>query len=357
MDRERIVQVFFFGFLALMAYELYQLLTPFFVPFAWGILLAFMAHPSLIHVQRLVKSRTLASVIISLVVGFLVVMPSVWLSGRLVVEAQALYAEASKWAQGEDIHKINDMLIHIGPLSWLALRMHEHGYELNDQLPKVAMQAAQVTSDYVMKNGTQVARNIAGFVFDFSIALLAFFYMLRDGDYYYQSLRSLTPLHEDDKAAIFETLRATLSSVIRGLMLTALLQGVTIGIGLLVFGVPYWLFLALASAAAGLLPIGGTALIWLPAAIWLLYTAGWGSAIGLVVWCAICLAIIDNFIKPIAMRHGTSLPTLALFLAIMGGIEAYGPLGLFLGPAIISIFAALLRVYRKTYGENRREAA
>ena len=357
MDRERIVQVFFFGFLALMAYELYQLLAPFFVPFAWGILLAFMAHPSLVHVERWVKSRTLAAVIISLVVGLLVVLPSVWLSGRLVIEAQALYTEASQWAQGEDIHKINEMLVRFRPFAWLAMRMHEHGYELNDQLPKVAMQAAQVTSDYVMKNGAQVARNIAGFVFDFSIALLAFFYMLRDGDYYYLSLRSLTPLHEDDKAAIFESLRATLSSVIRGLMLTALLQGVTVGIGLLIFGVPYWLFLALASAAAGLLPIGGTALVWLPAAIWLLYTAGWGSAIGLVAWCAVCLAIIDNFIKPLAMRHGTSLPTLALFLAIMGGISAYGPLGLFLGPAIISVFAALLRVYRKTYGENRREAA
>jgi predicted PurR-regulated permease PerM len=357
MERERIVQVFFFGFLALMAYELYALLTPFFVPFAWGILLAFMAHPSLVHVQRWVKSRTLASVIISLLVGLLVVLPAVWLSGRLVSEAQALYAGASQWAASEDIQKINDLALRFRPLAWLATKMHERGYELNEQLPKYAMQAAQVTSDYAMKNGAEVARNIAGFLFNFSIALLVFFYMLRDGDSYYHSLRALTPLHEDDKAAIFETLRATLSSVIRGLMLTALLQGVTVGIGLLIFGVPYWLFLALAAAAAGLLPIGGTAIVWLPAAIWLLYLHGWGAAIGLVVWCAISLAIIDNFIKPLAMRHGTGLPTLALFLGIMGGIEAYGPLGLFLGPAIISIFAALLRVYRKTYGENRREAA
>ncbi len=357
MERERIVQLFFFGFLALMAYELYELLVPFFVPFAWGILLAFMAHPTLVHVQRWVKSRTLASVIIAIVVGLVVVLPSIWLSDHLVTEAQALYVEASQWAKTADINKLNDLAMHSAPVAWLALRLQEHGYNLAQQLPKIAMQGAQVTSDYVMKNGTQVARNIAGFIFDFGIALLAFFYMLRDGDYYYQALRNLTPLHEDDKAAIFDTLRKTLSSVMRGLMLTALLQGLSIGIGLLIFGVPYWVFLALASAAAGLLPIGGTALVWVPAALWLLYSAGWGVAIGLVVWCSVCLAIIDNFIKPLAMRHGTSLPTLALFLAIMGGIEAYGPLGLFAGPAIISVFASLLRVYRKTYGEDRREAA
>ena len=143
----------------------------------------------------------------------------------------------------------------------------------------------------------------------------------------------------------------------RGLMLTAVLQGVSIGIGMLIFGVPYWLFLAIASAAAGLMPIGGTALVWIPAMIYLGFAASWSAAIGLLIWCSVALAVIDNFIKPLAMKHGTGLPTIALFLGILGGLEAYGPLGLFLGPAIMSVFAALLRVYRKEYSGSRKEAA
>jgi predicted PurR-regulated permease PerM len=353
MERERIVQLFFFGFLAVIAYELYQLLVPFLNPLAWGILLAFMAHPALIEVEKYVKRRSVAVVIITVVVILGVIIPALWLSGRLVVEAQALYSEAYRMVQGGGVKNLHDWAIGTGPGAWISARMSEHGYDLDEQLPKLTLQAAQLTSDYVMKNATSVARNVLSFVVSVGIALLAFFYMLRDGDYYYRSLRDMTPLHEEDKKAIFETLRTTLSSVMRGLMLTALLQGITIGLGLLVFGVPYWLFLAIASAAAGLMPIGGTALVWIPAVIYLAYASGISHAVGLVIWCSVALAIIDNFIKPLAMKHGTGLPTIALFFGILGGLEAYGPLGLFLGPAIMSIFASLLRVYRKEYANSR----
>jgi predicted PurR-regulated permease PerM len=357
MDRERIVQLFFFGFLAVMAYELYELMLPFLTPLAWGILLAFMAHPALIEVEKYVKRRSLSTAIISVVVGLGVILPAIWLSGRLVTEAQALYAQAAELVNGGGVTKLHDWAVHTDLGAWAARKMGERGYKLDEELPKLTLQAARMTSDFVARNATQAAKNVLSFVVDFGIALLGFFYMLRDGDYYYRSLRDLTPLHEDDKKAIFDTLRTTLSSVMRGLMLSAVLQGVTIGLGMLVFGVPYWLFLAIASSAAGLMPIGGTAIVWIPATLYLGFTSGWSAAVGLVIWCSIALAVIDNFIKPLAMKHGTGLPTIALFLGILGGLEAYGPLGLFLGPAIMSVFASLLRVYRKEYSGNRKEAA
>ncbi len=356
MDRERIVQLFFFGFLAVMAYELYELLLPFLNPLAWGILLAFMAHPALIEIEKYVRRRSLSTLIISVVVALGVILPAIWLSGRLVVEAQSLYVQAADLVNSGGVSKLHDRLVNTQLGAWIAKKMGERGYKLDEELPKLTLQAAQITSDYVAQNATQAAKNVLAFIVDFGIALLAFFYMLRDGDSYYRGLRDLTPLHEDDKKAIFDTLRTTLSSVMRGLMLTAVLQGVTIGLGMLIFGVPYWLFLAIASAAAGLMPIGGTALVWIPATIYLGFESSWSAAVGLVIWCSIALAVIDNFIKPLAMKHGTGLPTIALFLGILGGLEAYGPLGLFLGPAIMSVFAALLRVYRKEYSGTRKAA-
>jgi len=357
MDRERLVQLFFFGFLAVMAYELYELLLPFLTPLAWGILLAFMAHPALIEVEKVVKRRSLSTAIISVIVALVVIMPAIWASGRLVVEAQSLYTQASEQVANGGVTKLHDWAVKTDLGAWANKKMSERGYNLDEEMPKLTLQAAQITSNYVAKNATQAAKNILGFIVDFGIALLAFFYLLRDGDYYYKSLRDLTPLHDDDKKAIFDTLRTTLSSVMRGLMLTAVLQGVSIGIGMLIFGVPYWLFLAIASAAAGLMPIGGTALVWIPAMIYLGFAVSWSAAVGLLIWCSVALAVIDNFIKPLAMKHGTGLPTIALFLGILGGLEAYGPLGLFLGPAIMSVFAALLRVYRKEYSGSRKEAA
>ncbi|HUY27264.1 MAG TPA: AI-2E family transporter [Candidatus Binataceae bacterium] len=357
MDRERIIQVFFFGFLALMAYELYVLLAPFITPLMWAILLAFLAHPLLIELDHLVRRRSLSAIIITLAVALGVILPAIWLSGRLAAEAQNLYVQAATMLNADGLARARDWMLHSDFIQAINRRLAPRGIKIEDEIPKHAAATAQIVSAYVAYHLTTAARNVATVVIDFGIILLIFFYLLRDGESYYNSLRDLTPLHEDDKKAVFETLRSTLASVMRGLMLTALLQGVTIGVGLMFSGVPYWAFLALASAAAGLLPIGGTAVIWVPATLYLFYTAGWGWAIFLVVWCSIALAIIDNFIKPMAMKHGTGLPTLALFFGIAGGLEAYGPIGLFVGPAIMSVFAALLRVYRKTYGESRKQAA
>jgi predicted PurR-regulated permease PerM len=213
----------------------------------------------------------------------------------------------------------------------------------------VGLRAAKAASDYAVAHTSQVAANIATFVFHFAIALLTFFYLLRDGETYYESLRDLTPLHDDDKAAVFDTLRLTLSSVMRGLMLTALLDGIALGLGYFVLGVPYWALLAIATAAAGLLPIGGTAFIWVPVTIYLAAVGGGGAAVAMIAWAAVTLLVMDNFVKPMAMRHGTGLPTLILFFGLAGGLEVYGPIGIFAGPAVLAVFAALLRVYRKTY--------
>jgi predicted PurR-regulated permease PerM len=95
--------------------------------------------------------------------------------------------------------------------------------------------------------------------------------------------------------------------------------------------------------------MGGTAVVWVPIVIYLTLEVSVAKAIILAIWAAIALTIVDNLLKPIAMRHGTGLPTLALFFGLAGGIEAYGPLGIFAGPAVVAIFGALLRVYRRNY--------
>ncbi len=349
MNRERIIVVFFFAFLALITYELYALFVPFLTPIAWAILLAFLVHPALITLNRVVRNRTVCAIILTVVIALGVVLPATWLSARLLHEVQTLYTEISTVSPNNGFHGASDWIrrTHLGSKG--ARLLERHGVRLEDEMRTVALRAAKATSDYVVAHGGTVASNIASFVFHFAIALLTFFYLLRDGETYYEGLRELTPLHEEDKAAIFETLRLTLSSVMRGLMLTALVDGIALGVGYLLLGVPYWALLALATAAAGLLPMGGTALIWVPVSIYLVAEAGWGTAFAMIVWATFTLIIMDNFVKPAAMRHGTNLPTLALFFGLAGGIEAYGPIGIFAGPAVVAVFAALLRVYRRTY--------
>ncbi len=351
-DRERIVQLFFLGFLAVTAYELYRLVLPFLAPIAWGLLLAFMVHPVQVEVARLVRSRSLAAALLGVAVGLLVVAPALWLSGRLVSEASALYGRVAALAGAAGMQAVHERVLHEPHVAALVRRLAERGYDLDAALPRVAMEVAQLASDFAVKNLAGVARNAVRFVVDLGIALLVFFYALRDGDTYAATLRALTPLHEEDTAAVFESLRATLSAVMRGLILSAVLQGATVGLGLLATGVPYWAFLATLAMVCGLLPVGGTALVWLPAAGWLAWTAGWAVALALAAWCTLAVVVIDNVVKPLAMGRGSGLPTVALFFGIAGGLVAYGPLGLFAGPAIVSVLIALLRVFRRTYGRE-----
>jgi predicted PurR-regulated permease PerM len=352
MNRERIIVVFFFAFLALITYELYLLFAPFLTPIAWAILLAFLVHPALARLNGIVRNRTICAIILTAALALGVILPAIWLSARLLHEVQTLYTEISTVSPNSGFHGASDWIrrTHLGSTG--ARLLERRGVRLEDEMRSVALRAAKATSDYVVVHGGTVATNIASFVFHFAIALLTLFYLLRDGETYYEALRDLTPLHEEDKAAIFDTLRLTLSSVMRGLMLTALLDGIALGVAYLILGVPYWALLALATAAAGLLPLGGTALIWVPVSIYLAVESGWGSAVAMIAWAAITLIIMDNFVKPVAMRQGTNLPTLALFFGLAGGIEVYGPIGIFAGPAVVAVFAALLRVYRRTYSNE-----
>ena len=349
MDREKIIVLFFFGLLALITYQLYGVIEPFIPAIAWAMLLAFLAHPGLVGLNRWIKSRSTCALLIAIVVALGVILPALWLSTQLVREAQGLYTALAQVSAGDGLTRAAAWIRSTAIGAGLDARLVSHGVRLEDEVRNLAIATAKVTSDYTVQHGGAVASNVVSFLFHFVIALTTFFYLLRDGEFYYESVRELTPLHEADKGAIFDTLRLTLSSVMRGLMLTALLDGVTLGLAYLILGVPYWELLALLSAAGGLLPVGGTALVWIPVAIYLVTTSGWTAAIILIAWAALVLALIDNFVKPIAMGHGSGLPTVVLFFALAGGLEAYGPLGIFVGPAVIAVFAAMLRVYRRDY--------
>jgi predicted PurR-regulated permease PerM len=346
MDRERIAYIFFFGFLALMGYELYLLLSPFLVPIVWAMLLAFIAHPALLQLERLIRSRTAAALLITAILALVIAVPTAWLSSKLAMEA-------TRVSLGQFVHQggfaqAGSQALHSDTIASIESWLEQQGLRIQD-VQHWMEKASTYLTGYFTANVATLARNLVTFVIDVVIMLFSFFYLLRDGEDYFEFVRALTPLTDEDKAMVFDTLSTMLSSTMRGLLLTALLEGTLLCLGYLVTGVPNALLLGAASGAAGLLPIGGTAFIWVPAVIYLWVTSGWGWAVVLLVWGVIVVGVIDNLLKPITIGQGSGIPAVALFFGITGGLEVYGPLGLFAGPAVIAVFAALIRVYRRSY--------
>ena len=144
-------------------------------------------------------------------------------------------------------------------------------------------------------------------------------------------------------------------SVFVGSFLTALCQGVAGGIGLALVGIPA-LFWGAVIGVASLIPLVGTALIWVPAAGYLFLVGRWGSAVFLLIWCGVLVGFIDNFLRPFLMRGGGGLSPFYVFLAVMGGLEYFGLPGLLYGPLILTFAAAILYLYKEEFPTILRRA-
>src|SRR5205823_14500519 len=128
-------------------------------------------------------------------------------------EAQNVNAVASENLKPDNVGQAKTWALHSHAVTAIRVPLRRFGVNLENELPQIAMSWAKATSDFLVGHVTGVARNLVVFFVDFGIMLITLFYLLRDGEGYYEGVRAMTPLHEEDKAAVFETLRITLSSV------------------------------------------------------------------------------------------------------------------------------------------------
>ncbi len=185
----------------------------------------------------------------------------------------------------------------------------------------------------------------------FFLFLVALFFFLKDGAGMVARLKYLTPLREEQQERILDTLRRVSRSVLAGGFLVAALQGVVGGVGLAFVGIPA-LFWGTVMALSAFVPVVGTGLVWAPAVAFLLFTGEWKSAVFLALWCGILVTSIDTFLRPYLMRDASGVPVLFLFLAILGGIQAFGVFGLLYGPIILTFAVVMLKIYADEYKEQ-----
>jgi predicted PurR-regulated permease PerM len=144
-----------------------------------------------------------------------------------------------------------------------------------------------------------------------------------------------------------------MTAVVKGVLATALLQGVLAGGAYVVLGVPFALVLAAITALLSLLPVGGTALVWVPVAGYLFVAGPIWKGIAMVTWGSlVVVGLVDNVVKPLVIGHGTQLPTLFLFFSIVGGLAAYGFIGMFLGPILLAVLLTAIHIYEEEYQTN-----
>lgn len=192
-----------------------------------------------------------------------------------------------------------------------------------------------------------VLSEVSTWVLDLFIFFVSLYYLLKDGQGVTKTILKLSPLDKADTAIIFERLHAAVNSVIKGSLFIAVLQGVLMTAGFWMFGVPNATLWGAVTVFAALVPGVGTGLVLIPGIIYLFIVGNIFGTIGLAVWGILFVGLVDNLLRPKLVGNALSLHPLLILLSIIGGLIFFGPIGLFLGPIIMSLLFAFIA----TYGE------
>ena len=183
-------------------------------------------------------------------------------------------------------------------------------------------------------------------LFSFFLVILALFYFLKDGIHWKEMLIKFSPLSDTSSSKIFSRLNAAVNGIMKGYILIALIQGVLMGVGLWIFGVPNPALWGVVAGIASLVPTIGTAIVAIPVLIFLIVAGKTGAAVGFGIWAALLVGTIDNLLNPYLVGKKIEIHPLLVLFSVLGGIALMGPLGILIGPLTISFMYALASVYK-----------
>lgn len=343
----RLSLAFFYGTLFLLLYLTYLVVVPFASPILWAAVLVVIFYPAYQRLLRLFRGKSgLAAFLFTTAVILAVIIPAFFVAWVLAREAAVFYQVAERFYRQQGLEGIaTQPAVTAGRALWERVRLpfERLGFDLNGLL----LAAINAVSSFIVDNLKGIAKNLLSFTINFLLTTFSLFFLLRDGDAIVRGLKALLPLERKHTELLFAKLYTSVSAVVHGTLLTALAQGALGGLGYWFFGVPFPVFLGMATALVSLLPVGGSALVWVPAAIYLFLKGGWIHGILLLAWSGLVVATADNILKPSLMSSGTNLPTLFLFFGMLGGLEVFGVLGFILGPVLLVILAAFLDIYKE----------
>ena len=341
-DSRTLRRWFAVGTVVVVLWAVWVILKPMRMPIAWAAVLGFLLYPLQ---QRLTRSlggrRSAAAGIITGLTPIAILLPLTLIG---IAFARQIGEIATALQQNDDLFSVaswTDPGQHpriAQATGWLAQRFDIH---LSD-LPRILREGAQEWAGTLAKSSGALFLNTAGALLRFFLMLFVLFFMLRDGSLWFARVAALLPLDEQKREALFTRLGKVLRAVVYGCGLTALVQGTLVSIGFAIAGLSGPIVFGVLACLMALLPFGGAAVIWFPGVLYLLASGSVGWAIFLLAWGAV-VSISDNFIRPMIISRYTPVPTLLVFLGVIGGVASFGLLGFIVGPVILVLAIELLR--------------
>ncbi|HEX4151271.1 MAG TPA: AI-2E family transporter [Steroidobacteraceae bacterium] len=339
-------RVFSLAVAAVLGYTLWRIFAPLLNAMSWAMFLAFLLHPVNLRLRRRLRGKSRAAGVLTVLTPIVILLPLSALSVAFVTEASALVRTLQQRARALDIRSFSDLQQF--PLiaranDWLQA----HAGVSADQLQNWLVSATQELLQQAAGLSGWFFLGAVGSVIGFSLMLFLLFFFLRDGDAMCQRARGLIPLDEERKDRLFRQLSDVARAIVLGTTLTALIQGVLVGIGMAIAGLPSPVVFGVLVALLAMLPMGGAGIVWVPAVGWLLYDGRWGYAIFMLAW-GLMVSGLESVLRPILISGRARISALSIFVGVLGGIAAFGAIGIIVGPVVLSLVLALIEFAEET---------
>jgi predicted PurR-regulated permease PerM len=320
-----------------------KILEPFIGAILWSILLAFLLDPINRRLRGALGGRPAGAAIL-LTLGAIVLLlgPVLAISVAFANQAEDLFKRVQETAGRYQIARPSDLLqiplVHQF-LHWAETVTPVSAEQVQTWLLSAATALLQIL---VAMSGLFVVEAL-GTLVSLIITLFLLFFFLRDGEEMLDKARVLIPLDAERQGHLVRHLSAVTRAVVFGSLITAVVQGTLVGVAFALVGLPSPVVFGVLAMVAALVPLFGTALVWVPAAGALGVQGRWGAAIFMAAWGVFVVAGSDNVVRPLFISGRAQISTLPVFLGLAGGLSAFGPIGMVLGPVIVALVLALLR--------------
>ena len=328
---------------ALLAWLVWRIVAPLWQPLVWAALLGALLAPWNARLAKRLGGRTIVASAITLAVTVLLfVLPLAGIAGAVAAQASQLAGRLEQYvpdgAGGQPLD-LSQVPMLARPLAWIG----DHTGISLKQIETWLIAGARNVLEALVSSSGAVVLGAVGTIVSFLLMLFVLFFVLRDGPALANKVVGMLPIESRRRTRLWQHLQDVTRAVFMGIGLTALAQGFLVGIGFWIAHLPSPLVFGVIAALFALIPVIGTSIVWGPGALYLASQGAFGHAIFLVVWGVLVVGTADNVLRPLLISGRADVPTLAVFIGVVGGLSAFGFIGLFLGPIVLGLLIALFR--------------
>jgi len=326
---------------------------PFVTPLAYALIMATVFYPSYQRLLKRTKSTGRAALYSTVIVFLLIVLPVAFLLNIAAVQASAVAHEIAVRSAQEGgfmrflVHLTDKPMHFVG--RFVDVSSIDPERQINEHMKSFGAKLLPTAASWV--------GDIVSLVASMFLALLAMYFLLRDSESILQSVMEVLPIGEDSAKRLLSTLKNAIVANVHGVFAVGAAQGVATGIALFAVGVSPAVLLGMVAALCSVVPVVGTGLVWGPAAIYLMATGHMVKGIVLLAIGGGVISTLDNVIRPLVVSNAVQANGLVLMLSMLGGVAAFGFLGLFVGPVLIALVIAVSSMLKEQLTEKQQLAS